>query len=179
LTRGLATKTVDYADHTNSLPDAIETFTFGKMIKQATSKTYSNANTNAFGVSIASELSGEFLGIGGKTTYGLSYDYTHTSTEETSQTDEVTLNYLVVTPLKPGERVFCRATAMKGTYSGGYSCKVNIWLEDGTKYSFGSRGTMNQIQWSEASSSCQDHDFDPIEKRDTIVHTRRATKFIA
>ena len=179
LARGLTTTILDYADHTNSMSESNETFTFTKSIAQATSKTYSNANTNSFGVSVQTEISGELLGMGAKDTFGLSYDYSHVSTEETKTESTVTLSYSVATNLKPGQRVFCRATAMSGKYSGGYSCTVNVWLEDGTKYSFGSRGTMDQINWSKAESSCQDNDFDPVTKRDTIVHTRRATKFIA
>ena len=179
ITRGLVTKIIDYADHTNSLPNSNETFTFSKSIAQTNSKTYTNTNTNSFGVSIQTEISGELLGMGAKDTFGLSYDYSHASSEEKKTEDSVTLSYTVATMLKPGERVFCRATAMSGKYSGGYSCTVNIWLEDGDKYTFASRGTMDQIMWSKASSSCQDHDFDPVDKRDTVVHTRRATKFIS
>lgn len=66
--------------------------------------------------------------------------------------------------------MYCRATAMTGTYKGDYKATVNVWLEDGFTFGFQKGGTMEQVNWSQASSECRDTPFPP---------TKRATKFIA
>jgi hypothetical protein len=116
------------------------------------------------------ELSGQILDLGASSTTTLTYGYSNAKTEESVKENSVTLTYSVATMLKPGQRVFCRATAMSGVYNGDYEAKVNIWLEDGTTFSFNKGGSLEQTNWSKASSKCQDKDFEP---------ERRAVKFIS
>jgi hypothetical protein len=168
--RGLETVVLEYADHTNNHPDANETFTFGKTETRETSKKFSTTATHTFGFSHAMELSGKILDLGASSTTTLSYGYSNEKTEESTQTNSVTLTYTVATMLKPGQRVFCRATAMSGVYNGDFSANVKIHLEDGTEFSFKKGGTLEQTNWSQASSSCQDKPFEP---------EKRALKFIA
>ncbi|KAF2464789.1 uncharacterized protein BDR25DRAFT_319049 [Lindgomyces ingoldianus] len=126
--QGLEMVTLDYADHTNDHPDANETFTFGKSETRTTSKEYSQTATHTFGFTEAIEVSGEILGLGAKSTTTLSYEYSYASTEESSKEDSVTLTYMVATTLKPDQRVFCKAVAMRGIYKGEYNARVNIHL---------------------------------------------------
>ncbi|KAF2792567.1 hypothetical protein K505DRAFT_418383 [Melanomma pulvis-pyrius CBS 109.77] len=167
---GLETVILDYADHTNANTAATETFTFGKTDTKSTTKSFSNTATNSFGWSTATELSGKILDLGASSTTTLKYDYSKATTEESSTTNTVMLTYSVATVLAPGQRTFCRATAMSGTYKGDYTSTVNIWLEDGTTFGFEQEGTMEQVNWSKASSVCQDNDFPP---------EKRAVKFIS
>ncbi|KAH7125511.1 hypothetical protein B0J11DRAFT_308099 [Dendryphion nanum] len=171
---GLETVTLDYADHTNTHPEANQTFTFGKSEQRSATKKFSNTGTHSFGISQAFEISGKILDLGASSTTTLKYDYSKSTTEESSKESAVTLTYTVATALKPGQRVFCKATAMKGSYSGAYTSTVNVWLADGTKFGFARDGTMDQVNWSKASSVCQDKDFDPAKKG-----SKRAMKFIA
>jgi hypothetical protein len=122
--KGLETIVLDYADHTNNFPSN-ETFTFGKSETRTTSKTFSTTMTHTLGISEAIEVSGELFGIGAKSTTTLKYDFAHASTEESSQQNSVTLSYTVATTLKPGQHVYCRAVAMRGTYEGDYTCTVS------------------------------------------------------
>jgi coproporphyrinogen III oxidase len=64
---------------------------------------------------------------------------------------------------------------MGGVYKGDYSSTVNVWLADGTTFGFEQGGTLDQVNWSKASSVCQDKDFPP----DDATPEKRATKFIA
>ncbi|KAF2731385.1 hypothetical protein EJ04DRAFT_579188 [Polyplosphaeria fusca] len=175
---GLDTVILDYADHTNDHPEANETFTFGKSETRTATKKYSTTATHTFGWSNAIELSGKILDLGASSTTTLSYGYSNAQTEESSTENSVTLTYTVATMLKPGQRVFCRATAMGGKYKGDYSSNINIWLEDGDTFTFTERGTMEQVNWSKASSVCQDKDFDPVTGP-TEGKKRRAIKFLA
>jgi hypothetical protein len=122
---GLETVVLDYADHTNDHPEANETFTFGKSEDRKTSKKFTNTATNTFGFSHAMELSGKILDLGAKSTTTLSYQYSKATAEESSEEKSVTLTYTVATSLKPGQRVFCRATAMSGVYNGNYDATVS------------------------------------------------------
>ncbi|KAF1997078.1 hypothetical protein P154DRAFT_565573 [Amniculicola lignicola CBS 123094] len=167
---GLKTVTLDYADHTNDHPEANETFSFGKTETRTASKKFSSTASHTFGWSNAIELSGKILDLGASSTTTLKYEYSKATTEESTTETSVTLTYTVATALKPGQRVFCRATAMYGEYDGDYASTVNIWLEDGFTFGFKSGGNMKQIQWSDASSVCQDTDFAP---------SKRAVKFLA
>ncbi|KAF2715525.1 hypothetical protein K504DRAFT_529686 [Pleomassaria siparia CBS 279.74] len=167
---GLQTVILDYADHTNDNTAATEVFTFGKTDTKSTTKTFSNTATRSFGWSTAIQISGKILELGASSTTTLNYDYSQASTEESSTTNSVTLTYTVATTLGPGQRTFCRATAMSGTYKGDYTSTVNIWLEDGSTFGFSQEGTMEQVNWSKASSVCQDNEFPP---------EKRAMKFIS
>lgn len=167
---GLETVILEYADHTNSNTASSEIFTFGKLDTRTTTKTFTNKATHSFGWSNAIELSGKILDLGASSTTTLKYDYSKESSEESSTTETVTLTYTVATTLAPGQRTFCRATAMSGVYKGDYTSTVNIWLEDGSTFGFGQTGTMEQVNWSKASSECRDTDFPP---------EKRAVKFIS
>jgi hypothetical protein len=168
--RGLKTVTLDYADHTNNNSNSTETFTFGKSESRSVTKKYANTATNTFGFSEAINISGKILDLGVSSTTTLSYGYSHASTEESSTEQTVTLTYTVATVLAPGQRTFCKATAMMGTYDGEYDSTVNVYLEDGTTFGFKQGGTVSQVNWSQASSVCQDKEFPA---------TKRAMKFIA
>jgi hypothetical protein len=161
---GLQTVILEYADHTNSNTASDEVFTFGKIDTKTTTKSFSTTATHSFGWSTATELSGKILDLGASSTTTLSYDYSKATTEESSTTSTVSLTYTVATTLKPGQRTFCRATAMSGTYKGDYTMTVNIWLEDGDTFGFSQEGTMEQVNWSKASSVCQDNDFEPAKR---------------
>ncbi|KAF2111880.1 hypothetical protein BDV96DRAFT_179717 [Lophiotrema nucula] len=179
---GLETVVLDYADHTNNLSSSNETFTFSKEISETNTKKYTQTAQHTFGWSNAIELSGEILDLGAKSTTTISYQYQNTHSEENSDEHKISLTYSTSTLLKPGQKVFCRATAMSGKYSGKYGGSVNIWLEDGTTYSFSERGTMDQVAWSKASSECQDDDFPPEAKAQGMVVKReplKGIKFIA
>lgn len=129
--QGLKTAVIDYADHTNNSPTSNDTFSFGHSIEQETTKTYSNTATHNYGIQQATEVSGDLLGIAplklGSTTT-LSYQYSNAKTEETAQQETVTLTYSVSTTLKPGQRIFCRATATNGVYNGNYDATVSTSL---------------------------------------------------
>ncbi|KAF2819401.1 hypothetical protein CC86DRAFT_413095 [Ophiobolus disseminans] len=159
--QGLETKVVDYADHTNKLANATEEFTFGKTLTRTTSKKWSSAATHTFGLSQAFNVEGKVFGIGFESTTTLQYQYANTQTEESVVEDSVSLTYSASTTLMPGTSVYCQATAMRGVYDGEYTSNVNIWLEDGSTYTFAQEGSMEQVQWSQASSVCQDKPFAP------------------
>ncbi|KAF2875082.1 hypothetical protein BDV95DRAFT_486699 [Massariosphaeria phaeospora] len=161
--QGIETIVLEYADHTNAHDAANETYTFGKTEQRATSKKFSSTATHTFGISRNVELSGKILDLGASVSTSLKYEYSSAKTEESTQERSVTLNYAATTSLKPGQRVFCRATAFMGTYDGKYSGNVNVWLADGYKYGFKVGGTMEQVNWSKASSKCQANEFDPLE----------------
>jgi len=122
---GLETVIVDYADHTNANSNSTEIFTFTKSETKAASKKFSQSATHTFGWSNAIELSGKILDLGASSTTTLKYDYSHTSSEESSEDHSVALTYTVATNLAPGQRVFCRATAMSGTYKGEYTATAS------------------------------------------------------
>ncbi|KAF2248407.1 hypothetical protein BU26DRAFT_565804 [Trematosphaeria pertusa] len=177
--KGLQTVILDYADHTNANTDSNETFTFTKTETRTTSKKYSQTATHTFGWSNAIELSGKILDLGASSTTTLKYEYSRSSTEESTQEKGVQLAYSVSTALKPGQRVFCRATAMSGEYKGDYTANVHIWLEDGGEFKFAQDGTMEQVNWSQASSICQDKEFPPDDAVPEVPASKRALKFIA
>jgi hypothetical protein len=122
--QGLETKLVDYADHTNNLKEANETFTFGKTVTRTTSKKWSSTATHTFGISQGFKVEGKVFGIGFESTTTLKYDYANAKTEESSQEESVSLTYSAATSLKPGTSVYCMATAMRGVYDGEYTSNV-------------------------------------------------------
>jgi hypothetical protein len=126
--QGLETKLVDYADHTNNLKEANETFTFGKTLTRTTSKKWSSTATHTFGISQGFKVEGKVFGIGFESTTTLKYDYANAKTEESSQEESVSLTYSAATSLKPGTSVYCMATAMRGVYDGEYTSNVRPHL---------------------------------------------------
>jgi hypothetical protein len=126
--------------------------------------------------------------MGVKETTTLNYEYTNAHTEENSSTDEVHIQYMIATPLKPNDHIYCRSTASRGVYDGTYQCVVHVHLEDGTNWQFKSKGEMKQVQWTTASGSCQfkpftddggipEKDLPPVPKmKRTIASKRAATK---
>ncbi|KAF2018591.1 hypothetical protein BU24DRAFT_447255 [Aaosphaeria arxii CBS 175.79] len=176
--QGLEMFTLDYADHTNNRQDGNETFTFTRSTTQSTSRKYSTKNTNTFGFDQAFKVSGKLLGIEIDSTSTLKYGYANEQGQESSTDASVTLTYWVANNMKPGDRVFCRATAERGRYNGAYTATVNVEIESGETFSFGSSGTMDQVQWSQASSECRDTDFTAQEKQ-VNLEARRALKFMA
>jgi hypothetical protein len=175
---GMQMMILDYADHTNGMTDSNETFTFGKTETRTTSKEYSTTQTHTIGAKQSWGVTGTLLGVVGATsTTELSYSYANAHTESNKQEKSVALNYVVATMLKPGQRVYCRATAMFAEYKGDYTATVSsrilphssppsnsilqmhIKLEDGTEWKFRSDGSMEQIAWSQASSKCQSGPF--------------------
>ncbi|KAF2678211.1 hypothetical protein K458DRAFT_436110 [Lentithecium fluviatile CBS 122367] len=157
--QGLQMTILDYADHTNAMQDSNETFTFGKTETRTQSKEYSTTQTHTLGFTHSVEISGKLMGIGMSASNELSYSYANAKTETSSTQTTVSLNYVSATMLKPGQRVFCRATAMFGQYKGDYTSTMNVELEDGTVWKFRADGTMEQIAWSQASSKCQSDPF--------------------
>ena len=125
--QGLEMLTIDYADHTHTHSNATQNFKFEKSTEQTVSKKYSNTGTSTFGFSQAFEISGKILDLGGSSTTTLSYEYSKSSTEEIGKDSKVTLSYAVETELQPGQRVYCRAQAMRGTYKGSYSSTVSSY----------------------------------------------------
>lgn len=174
---GLEQVTIDYAEHINNHPNATQTFKFSKSVEKAVSKTYSNSGTSTFGFSTAFEISGKILDLGASSTTTLSYQYASTSTEERGTTDKVTLTYGVDTPLAPGQRIYCRAWATRGTYKGSYSSTINVWLADGSKFGFQQGGTMEQTNWSVAESVCAGAPFTDAKMKTVVA--KRALKFVA
>lgn len=172
---GIEMVTVDYADHVNTHPNATQNFKFEKSSEKSISKKYINTGTSTFGFSQAFEISGKILDLGGSSTTTLAYEYSKSNTEEIGNDSKVTLTYAVETELQPGQRIYCRAQAMRGSYRGTYSSTVNVWLADGTKFGFQQGGTMDQVSWSSASSECNGKPFTDKTK----MVTKRATKFIA
>jgi len=152
--KGLSLVHIDSRDYLNNSPTNA-TYTFQMADKRATSKTHSVTQTHTLGISEAWEASGELLGMGVKETTTLSYSYANAKTEESSATDEVLIQYMIATPLKPGDHIYCRSTASRGVYDGTYSCSVHIHLEDGSIWQFKSKGEMKQVQWTTASGECQ------------------------
>ncbi|KAF2262424.1 hypothetical protein CC78DRAFT_534762 [Lojkania enalia] len=171
---GLEVVTVDYADYENGMELNNNTYRWGRTITKEVSKKFTHASTHTFGWSHALELSGKILELGAKSTTTLSYQYAKTDTVEDQFTDKVEVMTQVWIPVPPGGKIYCRAVAMTGKYSGDYSSKVSIWLEDGSTFEFEEEGHMEQINWSKAESKCQDDPFPP-EKRSRM----RANKFIA
>jgi len=57
------------------------------------------------------------------------------------------------------------------------STKVNIWLEDGSTYTFAQEGRMEQLQWSQASSVCQGEPFAPTDG--VPLPGKRGLRFLA
>jgi len=62
---------------------------------------------------------------------------------------------------------------MKGDYTGDYTSNINLLLGDGSTFSFAQTGTMNQVKWIQASSSCQDKPFPAL-----FGLGKRAVKFL-
>lgn len=125
--QGIEMMTIDYADHQNTHPNATQNFKFERSTDKTVSKKYSNSGTETFGFAQAFEISGKILDLGGSSTTTLSYQYSSSRTEEVGKDSKVTLSYSVITELKPGQRVYCRATAMRGTYRGTYSSTVRSY----------------------------------------------------
>jgi len=125
--QGLQMMILDYADHTNAMTDSNETFTFGKTETRTQSKEYSTTQTHTIGAKQSWGVTGTLLGvIGATSTTELSYSYANAKTESNRQETSVSLNYVVATMLKPGQRVFCRATAMFAQYKGDYTSNVGL-----------------------------------------------------
>jgi hypothetical protein len=125
--QGLQMMILDYADHTNAMTDSNETFTFGKTETRTQSKEYSTTQTHTIGAKQTWGVTGTLLGIASATsTTELSYSYANAKTESSKQETSVSLNYVVATMLKPGQRVYCRATAMFAQYKGDYTSNVSF-----------------------------------------------------
>jgi hypothetical protein len=182
--QGLNLVHIDKRDYKNDTP-ANATYTFQMQDKRFTSKTHSVTQTHTLGISHAFEASGELLGMGVKETTTLNYIYTNAKTEESSATDEVSIQYMIATPLKPGDHIYCKSTASRGVYDGTYQCNVHIKLEDGTIWQFKAKGEMKQVQWTTASGVCQfqvfaddggidEKDLPPIPKAKRTIASKKA-----
>ena len=158
--------------HTNDHPDSNQTVVFEASKEQKNGKKWSTTSTHTLGISQAIKFSGKILTFEFESTTTLSYSYANAQTEETYEEESVAIKYSVSAMIKPGEVVYCRATVQTGTFTGDYSSTVNVLLDDGTSWSFAERGTMEEVRWAEAVSSCQETPF-------TGGPQKRATKFIA
>ncbi|KAF2277811.1 uncharacterized protein EI97DRAFT_465932 [Westerdykella ornata] len=177
--QGIATETVDWADHTNNHDTAEETYTFAKNEGREVWKAYTIRSTASFGFKEAIEVSGELLGIGAKSNTELSFGV-ETGREETNTwRDTVTINYSIATKLAPGQRVYCRSYCQKGTYDGSFTATVTMKLEDGTEFKFKEKGTMKQLMYTQATSECDDKPFTDGPGAEHFHSNRRAVKFIA
>jgi hypothetical protein len=125
LHRGIEPKILDEASHHNDHDSANETFTFSRTIERKRSKKWTHASQHTFGITHDVEYSGKILGIGLSTKWGLKYEYQNTNTEEDGKETSVSLTYSAATMLKPGQQVYCRATAMYGEYEGKYDATVS------------------------------------------------------
>jgi hypothetical protein len=123
--QGLQMMILDYADHTNAMTDSNETFTFGKTETRTQSKEYITTQTHTVGIKETIGVSGKLFGIGVTSSTELSYSYANAKSESSKTETSVALNYVVATMLKPGQRVYCRATAMFGQYKGDYTSTVS------------------------------------------------------
>lgn len=161
---------LDEAKGKNTLETGNYTWEFGKVEDKTVTKTFSTSSTHDFGYSYALQVSGKILDLGVQATHTLSYGYSTSKSEDSSVSNKITLSYKATVPLKPGQEAWCRSTAMRGTFKGEFSCRVNIHLEDGYTFGFDKRGTLEQTNWSKAETVCQDKPFTP---------EKRAMKFIA
>ncbi|KAF2448959.1 hypothetical protein P171DRAFT_352607 [Karstenula rhodostoma CBS 690.94] len=182
--QGLNTMIIDYADHKNNQVNASDDFSFSKKQARTVTKTYTTSAALSFGITEAVEVSGELLGIGGKSTTTLSFETTLTDTSSQATADTAELTYQTSTTVPPGGKVYCRATAMSGVYKGSYDASVKIWLEDGSDFSFSQGGELDQVTWSQASSECQNDPFTddmPTAEAPISIENldKRAIKFIA
>lgn len=164
--------TLDSADHTNgNAPGtANETYTFGKTVQETQSTTITSQITNTFGLKISTEISGEILGMGAKDTFGVEYGYSDARSKAAMTQEQVSLTWSVTSQVPPGGHIYCRATAKQGKADLGYTAHVDVWLKDGSSWSFSEHGTYSQVIWTQAQSSCQDHPF---------ASSKRAVKFIS
>lgn len=182
--KGLNTVEIDYAGHINNQKNATDDYTFSKKQTRTVTKTYTQSAAFTFGITEAIEVSGEILGIGAKSTTTLKFETQLTDTKSTSTADTTDMTYSTGTKVPPGGSVYCRATAMKGTYKGTYSANVKIWLEDGSDFSFAQGGTLDQVTWSQASSECQNDPFtDNMPKAEAPLkvepYVRRGLRFVS
>jgi hypothetical protein len=182
--QGLNTMIIDYADHKNNQVNATDDFSFSKKQARTVTKTYTTTAALTFGITEAVEISGELLGIGGKSTTTLKFETTLTDSSSEATADTAELTYQTSTTVPPGGKVYCRATAMSGVYKGKYDATVKIWLEDGSDFSFSQGGELDQVTWSQASSECQNDPFtDDLPTAEAPISIenldKRAIKFIA
>ena len=127
--QGIQIVTLDEAKFSNNQQSSNQTVTFAKTNTQTKTTSFTQTNAHKLGVKVGVEVEGKVLGFGGaKFSSELSYEYTNTQSKETSQTTTVTLTYSTAVNLKPGETVYCRATAQQGSYKGGYNSKVSLAL---------------------------------------------------
>lgn len=104
-------------------------------------------------------VSGKILDFGFSGSHTLKYDYSNAKSEEESSEDSVDLTFSTATMVKPMTKVYCRAMAMSGSYTGNFNSNLKIKLEDGDEFSFARKGTMENTNWSQATSECQDTPF--------------------
>lgn len=176
--RGLQTVMLDYSDHLNANEGANETFTFANQIQKTDSTTTTSQITHTFGTKITIGWEAKLLTFDLKNSLELSYQYSDQRSEAVTTQTQVQVSWSAATTLKPGQHVYCRATAMYGQADLGYTATINVLLKDGSSWSFSEHGTYSQVAWSQASSVCQDHDFLQSEKQQ-LPANKRAVKFIA
>ncbi|KAF2751128.1 hypothetical protein M011DRAFT_473642 [Sporormia fimetaria CBS 119925] len=120
-------------------------------------KTWQNTATHGFGYTYTLEVSGQLLGIGASGSHALAYTYEDSKTTIGATEQAKELGSEVEIEVKPGETMYCAATAWFGQYDGKYNAHVELVLEDGFEWGFKNGGMMHQIAWSEVSTHCDDH----------------------
>ncbi|KAF9736488.1 hypothetical protein PMIN04_009367 [Paraphaeosphaeria minitans] len=156
--KGIELQIVDSYDHANDLNATIN-WSFETTASVHTSTSTTTSVTKTFGTSVSAHWEASLLAftVGG----GLELSYGYSQTNEKVETKETDVSRTITyeAPIGPGEHVWCQATATSGKADLGYTATINLWLKDGTSWSWKEHGVYSQQAWGDTSSQCRKKPF--------------------
>ena len=121
--------------------------------------TWDQSTTGTFGMSISVEVEAEPFGIGAKTTVGAEWSVSKTSSHGGSTSDTITItNSIGPISIGPGHGKACKIFAQKGTGTFPYTSTVTLNLEGGGVVNYQEKGSLDEVQYSNAFATCDDND---------------------
>ncbi|OAG03254.1 uncharacterized protein CC84DRAFT_1261846 [Paraphaeosphaeria sporulosa] len=156
--KGIELQIVDSYDHANDLNATIN-WSFETTASVHTSTSTTTSVTKTFGTSVSVNWEASILAFSVGGGVELSYGYSQTNEKVETKETEVSRTITYEAPIKPGKHVWCQATAKSGKADLGYTATINLWLKDGTSWSWKEHGVYSQQAWGDTSSQCQEKPF--------------------
>ncbi|CAG8148266.1 unnamed protein product [Penicillium nalgiovense] len=122
-------------------------FTFGNSMSKSITQEFIQSATSSFGLSL--KITAGIPEVA-STEAGASWDWSNTSTHESSNSSTTTLSWGLEGDMEPGEKVHCQAYCWEGHASINYTSKITVTFNDGSTQGFSENGTYNGVDYSTA-----------------------------
>ncbi|KAK7188057.1 hypothetical protein PSPO01_05751 [Paraphaeosphaeria sporulosa] len=160
--KGMENISLDDLYYSNDSPagSSNQTFEFSKGVEKTVSKTVTDQDSHAFGVSIGFKISAEIdvpllAKVTAETSTSYSYTYTKTHSESISTSDKMPITYKQSGTLAPGQAMHCTALTSSGTFSSDFTAVTRITLGDGKTFDIEQPHHYESVGWTNAQSSCK------------------------